>query len=167
MSGTSYNTCHNVLSPSKIVSCRSCLKGFHPSCTEFKNIASFNKLKQENKSWSCSDCLSKNFTVRKKHGSTNISSNSDSYSDLVSTIKDMKSTLDEIICKLNLRTESNSDLEKSVIYCSEKMDSFDSTLNKLSKSISEQECRISKTESSCLNLEVEMEKLHSHINSLK
>lgn len=149
MSGTSCNTCYNALSPTKIVSCRSCLKGFHPSCTELKNIANFNKLKHENKSWSCSDCQSKNFTVRKKHDLNNFSSNSDSYSDLVSTINDMKSTLDEIICKLNLLTESNSDLEKSVIYCSEKVDSFDSTLKKLSKSINEQECRISKTESSC------------------
>jgi len=47
------------------------------------------------------------------------------------------------------------------------VDSFDSTLKKLTKSINEQECRISKIELSCLNLEVEMDKLHSHINSLE
>jgi len=47
------------------------------------------------------------------------------------------------------------------------VDSFDSTLNKLSNSISEHGNRISKTESICLNLELEVEKLHSHINFLE
>ncbi|KAL4136144.1 hypothetical protein QTP88_007708 [Uroleucon formosanum] len=132
-----------------------------------KSLSNFNKLKQENKSWSCSDCQSKNLTVRKKIDMKNISLNSDSYNNLVSSINNIKSTLDEIICKLNTLTKSNSELEKSVNYCSDKVDSFDSTLIKLSNSISEQGNRITKTESRCLNLELEMEKLNSHINFLE
>ncbi|KAL4142492.1 hypothetical protein QTP88_004938 [Uroleucon formosanum] len=56
MSGISSNICYNSLSPSKTVLCRSCSKGSHPTCTELKSLSNFNKLKQENKSWSCSDC---------------------------------------------------------------------------------------------------------------
>ena len=167
MPGTFCNICYNALSPAKTVSCRPCSKGFHPTCTELKSLTNFNKMKQENKPWTCSDCQSKNLTVRKKNDISNISSNTDSYSNLVSSINNIKSTLDDIICKLNMLTKSNSELEKSVNYCSDKVDSFDSTLNKLSNSISEQGNRISKTESRCLNLELEMEKLHSNINFLE
>ncbi|KAL4088767.1 hypothetical protein QTP88_023851 [Uroleucon formosanum] len=56
MPGTSCNICYNTLSPSKTILCRSCSKGFNPTCTELKSLSNFNKLKQENKSWSCYDC---------------------------------------------------------------------------------------------------------------
>jgi len=82
-------------------------------------------MKQENKPWNCSECQSKNLTVRKKNDISNISSNPDSYINLVSSINNIKSTLDEIIRKLNTFTKFNSELEKSVNYCSDKVDSFD------------------------------------------
>lgn len=167
MSDTSCNTCYNALSPSKIVSCRSCTKGFHPACTDLKTISNFNKLKHENKLWNCSDCQLKNITMRKKNDVTNISINSDSNSNLVSSINSIKYTLDEIMNKINLLTKSNTELEKSVNYCSDKVDSFDISLNKLSKTINEHDIRISNTESRCLNLELEIDKLHSHINFLE
>lgn len=132
----------------KIVSCRSFKKIFHLACTELKTIFNFNKLKQDNELWNCVDCQVKNFTMRKKNELTNISSNSDSKSNFVNSTNSIKFTLDEIINTINLLTKFNTELENSVNYCSDKVDSFDMTINKLFKTIKEHDI-ISNAESRC------------------
>lgn len=78
----------------------------------------------------------------------------------------IKFKLNEIIKIIKLLTKSNTEIEKSVNCCSGEVDSFDATLNKLSNTIIEYENRFSDTESICYNLELEIDKLHSHINFL-
>jgi len=69
----------------------------------------------------------------------------------------MKSILNDIISKINLLTKTSSDLENLLIYySSDKVASFDFTLNIMSTTIYEYVSRISRTKIKNTNLELEI-----------
>lgn len=152
-------SCKNNVTQANSIKCCSCRNIYHIACTDIDTPKKLQSSGINRNSWKCVECSVPNFTVRKNN--TNSSTFKDESIDSLSLVKmDIASILSKIEC---LVTTVKS-VEKSIIFCSDKIDDFNSKLDGVINKVNDVEDRLSDMENKYKKMINELELLKNNSN---
>ncbi|CAI6354138.1 unnamed protein product [Macrosiphum euphorbiae] len=160
------NVCKTNVSPAKKITCSFCNQLFHKSC-----LSTYNKYRDNPQNLICDECeqnkiIKKNVTSRKNRQENDkiLDARHDKGYSTSTDINEMKSSISEILKKLDSLTTSFSAIEKSVSFLSDKVDEYNEKFQNIVEKVKDHDGRLNTYENKISNLEREIYILKGNVN---